>query len=783
MINRFLNRCVSLRTKLLVSFLTIVVIVTTITLYIVQSATYRHSTGVLQNYAEVARTVIHEQLIDASNALQGGATTLADDFSIKKLIIEAPSDPASLALAMDNFSQRFNADGHAVLSIDGDVLSASNGLHGIVKEDIETIAQEGTTWLSVGGRVFLAKAAPVKNTPRSRTPMAWLIFTKSIDSLMGENLTRLTSMDVSFLRAQQGGTTFLASSYSSDIQREFMRADLTPMSTLTDSYLPSAHYIYLVSPIGVGDGLNILLMLSTVEENAYLSYNTLLGRLFGLLIVVASIALLSAILIANGITNPIQKLVTMTQKIRNGETVKHFPRQSTTEVNTLSSAISSMQQGIAAREQEINRLAFYDSVTQLPNRNNFIQQLERQIESHPNQRFSVVLLDINRFKEINDTIGHVAGDELLKLVGERLQRGWRGNLFIARLSGDEFAVIDTQNDNTESLMSALLNLFNSPFLLDKLSLDINVSIGGATYDDHGRTPSELMQAADIALHHSKASHHKYVLYSPSLNTFSIQRLRLMSELKDALTTGQLILYYQPKLLLESEQISAVECLIRWIHPEHGFIPPDEFIPLAEQTGAIKYVTQWALRQACQQYDAWRKEGLDIAMAVNISALDLTDLSLPYMVSTLLNEFEMKPERLILEVTESAVMADPKMAVNALTMLSRMGIKLSIDDFGTGFSSLAQLKQMPVDELKIDKAFVLELASNNDDQTMVRTIIAMAKNLGLSTVAEGVEDQQSIGLLQQMGCTTAQGFHISKPRPSEELTPWLHEQNCTRYQGE
>ncbi|WP_100658616.1 EAL domain-containing protein [Alteromonas flava] len=777
MIKRWLSACVALRTKLLISFLTIVVIIVTFTLYIVQSATYQHSTGVLRNYTDVAHTVIREHLSDTANVLQSAGATLADDFSVKKLIVEASADPASLELAMQNFMQRFDAEGFAVIRQDGVLLSASDNFNQIDTTLVATMAETGVTWIANEQQFFLAKAAPVKNTPRSRTPIAWLVFAKSIDALMNEKLTRLTSMDVSFIRQSGSSFEFVASSYSADIQQEFNTVEINKDRSLQDSYLPSGHYIYALFSLGEPPSAAIQLMLSTVEENAYLSYNALLGRLFGLLVIAAGLALLSALFIANGITQPIQKLVAMTQQIRQGIIVDDLPHQSTTEVNTLSSAISSMQQGIIKREQEIQHLAFYDEVTQLPNRNSFMQRLETQISTHPDTPFNIVFIDIDRFKEINDTIGHTAGDELLKQVGERLQHGSRNDLFIARLSGDEFALIGTQDANTEQLMDEIASQFNSPFSLQNLSLDIDVSIGGATYAEHATTPSELMQAADIALNHCKSTHKKHVLYASELNTFSVQRLRLMGELKDALTAGQLALFYQPKLTIEQDQIDSVECLIRWTHPEHGFIPPDEFIPLAEQTGAIKYVTQWALREACRQQSEWRKEGIEVAMAVNISAIDLTDLSLPLMVSTLLNEFSMQPKHLILEVTESAVMAEPEIAINALHMLSRMGIKLSIDDFGTGFSSLAQLKKMPVDEIKIDKAFVLQLATNSDDQTMVKTIVSMAKNLGLSTVAEGVEDQASVALLHQMGCTTAQGFHISRPQPAEAITAWLLQQPC------
>lgn len=769
---------VALRTKLLVSFLTIVVVIVVFTLYIVQTATFRHSTGLLQTYAQVSTTVISEHLREEANGLAESASTITTNYSVKKLILSADTDTESLRVAMQNFANRFEADEFAVVGEGQEVFTHSEGFSNFDVSNIESLSTSGVTWLSVNGQVYLAKSVAVKNTPRSRNPMAWLVFAKNARSLMNEELTRLTTMGVSFLLEHNSQTDFIASSYAENIVTEFNGVDLSPSVELKDSYLPSDHYIYLISESGQKESAKLLLMLSTVESNAYLSYYSLLGRLSGLLVVVSVIAFGAAILIANGITKPISQLVELTHKIRQGEEVERFPVQSTTEVNTLSSAISSMQQGIIKREREIERLAFYDSVTMLPNRNSFIKHLSNLITEHPEQSFSVVLVDVNRFKEINDTIGHTTGDKLLVQVGERLRGGCRENLFIARLGGDEFALIDHNDGNTAQLMDELASLFHSPFVLDSLTLDIDVAIGGASYKAHGQQPSELMQAADIALNHCKDTHHSYVLYESALNTFSLQRLRLMSELKDALEAGQLSLYYQPKLNLSLNQIQSVECLIRWIHPEHGFIPPDEFIPLAEQTGAIRHLTKWALAQALQQHAEWRKQGLDIAMAVNISAVDLSDLSLPYTVSSLLSQNNIEPEKLVLEVTESAVMSDPEIAINALNMLSRMNIKISIDDFGTGFSSMAQLKKMPVDEIKIDKAFVLELATNGEDQVMVKTLIAMAQNLGLSTVAEGVENAESVELLTTMGCSTAQGFHLSRPLPAQDITPWLLDANCT-----
>ncbi|WP_428982877.1 putative bifunctional diguanylate cyclase/phosphodiesterase [Paraglaciecola aquimarina] len=269
----------------------------------------------------------------------------------------------------------------------------------------------------------------------------------------------------------------------------------------------------------------------------------------------------------------------------------------------------------------------------------------------------------------------------------------------------------------------------------------------------------------------KEQHYRSAIYTPSLNKYSVMRLNLMSELKEALHDGQLHLYYQPKLAFQENAITTVECLIRWIHPEHGFVSPDEFIPLAEQTGAIRNVTNWALDVACNQLNSWQSQGIQLGVAVNISAMDLVDMRLPSYIAELLVRYKLTPNLLTLEVTESAVMSNPENALKALNVLKSMGITLSIDDFGTGYSSMAQLKKMPVHELKIDKAFVLDLASNKEDQVMVKTLISLAANLGLKTVAEGVEDIESLKLLNAFGCTKAQGFYLSKALPADQFNQW------------
>ena len=554
-------------------------------------------------------------------------------------------------------------------------------------------------------------------------------------SLFNERLESLTDLDISLLflnsdadREHQVAATTLEDSIISGLKTQSLdtSAGLHSMSG------ELSNIIYDTSGLGVWQGKPMDLVLSTMEDKAYLSYNSLLGQLILILVIAAVMAMVAAMLLSNGITRPVTKLVEVADKIRQASYLDKFPRAKTYEVESLSSAISSMQEGIKEREAEIQHLAYFDSLTALPNRNRFKNHLTKLISENKEREFAIVMMDLDRFKEINDTVGHESGDQLLIEIAKRLKGFAYQGVFISHLGADEFAIVveDTDGQNPEAIADNFGSLFDRAYTIEKLSLDVDVSMGIAFYPKDATDTEGLLQCADIALYSCKDKHHPYAAYKPELNKHSVQRLSLMSELRGALAEGQLQLFYQPKLAINERKITTVKCLIRWFHPVHGFIPPDEFIPLAEQTGAIRDVTHWALTTAFKQYKEWQDIGLEIGVAVNISAIDLIDMKLPIFVAELMSEYNADTSMLTLEVTESAVMSDPESALKALNTLRRMGITLSIDDFGTGYSSMAQLKKMPVDELKIDKAFVLDLANNEDDQIIVRTFMSLAQNLGL-----------------------------------------------------
>jgi len=389
----------------------------------------------------------------------------------------------------------------------------------------------------------------------------------------------------------------------------------------------------------------------------------------------------------------------------------------------------------------------------------------------------VLLMDVDRFKEVNDTLGHGTGDLLLEQVGKRLRACLRASDTVARLGGDEFAVLApglSDADAAIALAQKLRAALDAPFDLGDLGqLHAEASVGVALYPDHGDDADALIQHADVAMYAAKHAHGGAALYDRGSDRYSPERLALIGELRGAIERDELVLHYQPKVqLVDIGAGIGAEALVRWNHPERGMLAPGELIPLAEHTGLMRPLTLWVLETALRQSGNWREQGLDIAIAVNLSAANLTDVSLPDDVEQLLRRFAVPPGRLTLEITESTAMADPARASAVLRRLGEIGAGLAIDDFGTGHSSLAYLRSLPVNELKIDRSFVINMAADPGDAVIVRSTIDLGHNLGLRVVAEGAEDESALRWLSDHGCDLVQGYGISPPLPASELPGWL-----------
>jgi diguanylate cyclase (GGDEF)-like protein/PAS domain S-box-containing protein len=430
-------------------------------------------------------------------------------------------------------------------------------------------------------------------------------------------------------------------------------------------------------------------------------------------------------------------------------------------------------------EEMVQHMAFYDTLTELPNRNMLHDRLLNAIrtDSGEGKPMALLLMDLDHFKEINDTLGHHRGDLLLKELGSRLKSVLFEPDMVARLGGDEFAILVSRLAKVEDVNLVIRKIqgaLESPFVIESLPVAVEASIGIALYPEHGENPDSLMQRADVAMYMAKETGSGYVIYDTKLDQHSPRRLALIGELRQAIEKDQLLLHYQPKISLKTHRVVGMEALVRWQHPEYGFVPPDQFILPAEQTGLIHPLTRWVLNAAIRQCQAWRQAGLKIPVSVNLSARNLHDPQLADHLAELLKTHGGMPEQLELEITESAIMADPQRALEAITRLRAMGLRFALDDFGIGYSSLAYLKKLPVDTIKIDKSFVIDMAKDEDDVLIVLSTINLAHNLGLKVVAEGVETEKIWDRLFAFGCDAAQGYYMSKPLPAADLTRWLKE---------
>jgi diguanylate cyclase (GGDEF)-like protein/PAS domain S-box-containing protein len=430
-----------------------------------------------------------------------------------------------------------------------------------------------------------------------------------------------------------------------------------------------------------------------------------------------------------------------------------------------------------AQLAELQRQAMHDVLTALPNRTLLFDRLEQVVISslRASSRTALMVVDLDRFKDVNDTFGHHFGDVLLRQAADRIRQLVRAGDTVARLGGDEFAILlPMVGDERNALRVAqkVVATLAVPFQIEDHTIEIGGSIGIALCPEHGGDAESLLRRADSAMYLAKRTEAGFALYTPEHERQLARGHALHGELRRAIDCGELVLHYQPRIDLRTGRMGFVEALIRWRHPEQGLLPPDRFINLAERTGLIRPLSAWVLDSALGQCQAWKREGLSIGVAVNLSTKNLQDPSLAESITSLLEKWQLEPECLEIEITESSIMADPQHVSAVLSLLRSLGVGVAIDDFGTGYSSLANLRELAVDQIKIDKSFVLDIGTNPGDRAIVNSTIQLAHGLGCRAVAEGVETVAAWNELVALGCDDAQGFYISRPLPAEALRRWI-----------
>lgn len=762
-----------LRRSIFLFFVGLLSLALCVNFVLVYRSTWSHTRAQVERQLHAGWQVFGNELNARRQAQTAMAGLITQDFGLRSEIATF-SDRAnveSLRVVLDNFRQRSSADLALATDASGRVLAATDArfasgslfrLPGGPNAGQQDMLQVRDDRLY---HIFVTPIyAPAPNL------IGWFVLGFAQSDETTRHLSDLTGLQVSFVQRQGRQMRVLASSLDRADRDSLQMLDW-PRPRVARALRADDQLLYAAPLQGPDGDLDVVLQRSLSE--AMQGYRPLFWQLTLMAGVTLGLTVLGAFFIAGSVSRPLSELARYVRRLGSGDYAAAPPPPSRGEVQELFAEFDTMRQAIAERESQIAYAAYHDPLTGLPNRLRFQQWLQDGIAAQPQQAAAVVVLGLNHFKDINDTLGHHSGDRVLQQIAQRLLARQRPQDRVARFSGDAFVILLSGVERHEVLALGLhyKQVLDQPVVIENIAMTVNAAMGIGLYPEHAENPATLLQRAEIAMYVAKEKRLPCALYSHQQNRYSLLRLSLMSELCGAIERGELVLHYQPKLDLRLQRITGVECLVRWQHPVHGLIFPDDFIPLAEQTGNIRYLTLWAIRTALAQCARWRQQGMELMMAVNISSVDLQDPALIGNVADALAASGLTADSLWLEVTESAVMHDIDKAVELLGGLRQRGVRLAIDDYGTGYSSMAQLKRLPVQEMKIDKSFVMDLTHNEDDAIIVRSTIELGHNMGLSLVAEGVESEEIMQLLSRYGCDIAQGYWIARPMAAEAFEHW------------
>lgn len=727
-----------------------------------------------------------------TQALADGTTILASDFGFRQAV--ATRDRPTIMSALNNFGNRIKADRLILVgqeneiigdtgtaadaAVTGNIVSIGSANSSFPFPDMLAEADDtghSTSIAVIDERIYQLVAVPI----RAPVTIASIVIGVEINrNYLHELADKFTvPLDLTFARTKSGGQwhidTSTLKSELADQVAAFLQRDVTTEGGVRTVNIDGGDFVTLSAALpSPPDSPKVSAVIQYSLDASLVPYETLFLALIGVTAATLFLTLIASFFIAGGVAKPIRILDAAAKRIQSGNYKEKVDIEQQDEIGRLSETFNQMMEGIAEREAKIEYQSLHDPGTGLPNRLAFERRLSAAISEAEGGKsaLSVYLVQIGRFSEINNTLGHDTGEQLVARIGANLQRIIKQSDIVARHSSSMFALLmpGAGAAHINPIVGRILESFNEPVNVGGNAIDVTAWIGEACYPEHGTTAKMLMQRADTAIYEAKKSSQHYALYDPRLDPYKPERLSMMGELRQGLDRNEFRLYYQPKIDIATGKITASEALIRWIHPVRGFMPPDSFIPLAEQTGNIQKLTSWALETAIKQVSEWKKKGIDIKVAINLSARDLSNRYLPQEIDRLLRLHGAYIGQLILEITESAVMEDPKQSMEVLSALNGMGATLSIDDYGTGYSSMSYLKSLPVQEIKIDKSFVLKLSTNKGDEILVRSTIDLGHNLGLKVTAEGVEDEASLEILRSYGCETGQGYHISKPIPAPDF---------------
>ena len=720
--------------------------------------------------------LLRRMLAQNAERLRSTATLLAADYGFRAAV--AVGDAATLTDALANQAERIDASiavfidagGRPVASTVADPRGVLDRLAADARA--EPLAR-GDSGLQVqGGRPFQVVTVPVK----APALIGRVVMGFPLGAALMRDFHDISSQQVVFLlRAPGAPWQALRNADDPPLPEGLPSALQADISTTSAEIGGESTELHLV-PLARNDEREIAVLLMRSIDEAVAPYRKLQWTLLAITLAGVLVFGIGGFVTARRITRPIDALAASAERLAAGDYAVPVADGGDDEVGDLSRTFETMRVGIRQRDAEIRRLAYWDSLTGLPNREQFRELVRERLAAARRgaEPCSVLMLDIDRFKHVNDVLGHAIGDRLLALIGGRLLEGVRAKDTVARFGGDKFAIClpATAMAAASELAQRLRTLLEQPLTIDEHTIDVSAGVGMASFPLHAGDADALLARAEVAMYAAKVQQSGVMVYDPVLDSASDASVSLLSELRVAVDEGQLRLYLQPKFTLDSGAACGAEALVRWQHPQRGLVGPGQFIPFAERTGFIRELTTWMIDKSAERCSELRDHGFDLKVAVNLSTKDLMDLRLPERLERTLARTHLEPASLSLEITESAIMDDPQRALGTLRRLDAMGVTLSIDDFGTGYSSLAYLKSLPLHELKIDQSFVKGMEQDRADLKIVRSTIDLAHNLGYRVVAEGVETAQTWAILRAMKCDMAQGYFMAKPMPEGDMQAWL-----------
>ena len=780
-----LNILRSFRSRILALVLGLVILVLTATMGIIAFQARAEVERELAVQLRTAEGTARESLEFRGNQLASAVDVLTSDFGFREAVSTA--DGPTLLSAIENHRSRIKADMVILLDPEGHVLASTHGTvsPGTMADLSEIISNDSEgeilqLYRLIDGHPYQLVLAPVL----APEPIGWTAMGFALDDGVAGDMSRLLGVDVSFVAGPASGKPYIASSLSAADRAGLSAIERQPAATPFMIGTAGDKRLTLMHPIRSGNG-RLILVLQRSLVAALRPYMEVRDSIIVVGALILTFASALAVLLARSATKPVDELKRAAERFEAGDYSLAVPAAGTTELHGLASALNAMRGAVADREATIRHQVDHDPLTGLPTRSRITAALDDKLQQARAARpVAVCLVEIQQFQSIIGSFGHAVGDEVLSEVARRLSGFQEKHYAIGYMGADRFAVLMDGVDGEEARGSAerMIERLRDTFDYSGVSFQLECRIGVVASPLDGNRAAELLRRSDLALYRANETGAGVGIYRTGDDDNHRQRLTILGELRRAIASDELELHYQPKVDAGNGAVVGCEALVRWHHPQKGFIPPGDFIPHAEQSGAIRALTLWVLAAALRDLKGWQDRGVAIDVSINVSAVDLTAPDFADNVARLVAKSGANAGRMVLEITESGAMKDLPATLRMMEHLRVLGVRFSIDDFGTGYSSLAHLKRLPVDEVKIDRSFVQELESHLDDDVVVRSTINLGHALHLKVVAEGVETAASCDALRRLGCDLIQGYFVSKPLPLTKFNEWMSSRPRVRAAG-